>query len=167
MVKLYKKRERSLFHLDSSFLSNLQILPTLLNPTQLQSPPCSLSCHLLLIWLCSAPIYTSGLVPIICTLGFPGGTSGKEPVCQCRRHKKLGFDPWVGKTSCSRKQKTALVFLPGESHGQRSLVGHSPQDRKKSGLTQWLSTMTHLCSGAVLDFLSASGETGPSVRLKN
>ena len=29
--------------------------------------------------------------------GFPGGTSGKEPACQCRRHKRHGFDPWVGK----------------------------------------------------------------------
>ena len=28
-------------------------------------------------------------------LGFPGGASGKEPVCQCRRHKRYGFDPWV------------------------------------------------------------------------
>ena len=30
--------------------------------------------------------------------GFPGGASGKEPACQCRRCKILGFDPWVGKT---------------------------------------------------------------------
>ena len=30
-------------------------------------------------------------------MGFPGGTSGKEPTCQCRRCKRLGFDPWVGK----------------------------------------------------------------------
>ena len=29
--------------------------------------------------------------------GLPGGTSGKEPTCQCRRHKRCGFDPWVGK----------------------------------------------------------------------
>ena len=28
---------------------------------------------------------------------FPGGTSGKEPTCQCKRHKRRGFDPWVGK----------------------------------------------------------------------
>ena len=27
-------------------------------------------------------------------LGFPGGTSGKEPICQCRRCKTRGFDPW-------------------------------------------------------------------------
>ena len=31
--------------------------------------------------------------------GFPGGTSGKEPACQCRRHRRCGFDPWVGKIS--------------------------------------------------------------------
>ena len=29
--------------------------------------------------------------------GFPGSPSGKEPVCQCRRHKRHGFDPWVGR----------------------------------------------------------------------
>ena len=28
---------------------------------------------------------------------FPGGTSGKEPTCQGKRHKRRGFDPWVGK----------------------------------------------------------------------
>ena len=28
---------------------------------------------------------------------FPAGTSGKEPACQCRRCKRRGFDPWVGK----------------------------------------------------------------------
>ena len=28
---------------------------------------------------------------------FPGGTSGKEPTCQFRRHNRYGFDPWVGK----------------------------------------------------------------------
>ena len=30
-------------------------------------------------------------------MGFSGGTSGKEPTCQCRRHKKCGLDSWVGK----------------------------------------------------------------------
>ena len=28
-------------------------------------------------------------------MGFPGGTSGKEPACQCRRHKKRGSSPWI------------------------------------------------------------------------
>ena len=26
-------------------------------------------------------------------VGFPGGSSGKEPVCQCRKHERCGFDP--------------------------------------------------------------------------
>ena len=32
---------------------------------------------------------------IISGLGFLDATSGKEPDCQCRRHKRCGFDPWV------------------------------------------------------------------------
>ena len=34
--------------------------------------------------------------------GFPDGTTGKEPACQCRRHKTRGFDPWVGKAPWRR-----------------------------------------------------------------
>ena len=30
-------------------------------------------------------------------LGFPGDAIGKEPACQCRRHKRCRFSPWVGK----------------------------------------------------------------------
>ena len=36
--------------------------------------------------------------------GFPGGTSGKEPTCQCRRHKRYKFNPWVGKMPWRRKR---------------------------------------------------------------
>ena len=36
-------------------------------------------------------------------LGFPGSTSGKEPACQYRRHKKCGFNPWVWKIPWRRK----------------------------------------------------------------
>ena len=57
--------------------------------------------------------------------GSPGGTSGKEPTCQCRRHKRHGFDPWVGKISWKRAWQPTPVFWPGESHGQRSLTGYS------------------------------------------
>ena len=50
---------------------------------------------------------------------FPGGTSSKEPTCQCRRHKKCGFDR---QGSSRRAWQPTSIFLPGESHGQRSLV---------------------------------------------
>ena len=48
--------------------------------------------------------------------------SGKESACQCRRHR---FDPWVDKIPWRRKWQATLVFLPGKSHGQRSLVGYT------------------------------------------
>ena len=34
-------------------------------------------------------------------VGFPGGTSGKELSCQCRRYKRHWFDPWFGKKQLS------------------------------------------------------------------
>ena len=55
----------------------------------------------------------------------PGGASGKEPACQCRRHKRCRFDPWVGKIPWKRKWQPTPVFLPGESHGHRSLAAES------------------------------------------
>ena len=57
---------------------------------------------------------------------FPGGARGKESICQCRRGKRHGFDPWVGKIPWRRKWEPTLLFLPVESHGQRSLAGYSP-----------------------------------------
>ena len=65
-----------------------------------------------------------------CLLGFPGGTSGKEPTCQCRSHKRCRSDPWVGKIPCRRAWQPTPVFLPGESHGQRSLAVYNPQGHK-------------------------------------
>ena len=58
--------------------------------------------------------------------GFPGGASGKEPICQHRRHKRCKSDPWFRKVPLRRAWQPTPVFLPGESHGQRSLVGSSP-----------------------------------------
>ena len=68
------------------------------------------------------------------------GTSGKEPACQCRRHKRHGFDPWVGKIPWSRKGQPSLVFLPGKSHEQRSPAGYSLWGHKESDMTERLST---------------------------
>ena len=49
----------------------------------------------------------------VTAVGFPGGTSGKEPACQCRRCERCGFDPWVGKIPWRRAWKPTPVFLPG------------------------------------------------------
>ena len=55
--------------------------------------------------------------------GLSSGTSGKECVGQCWRHKRRRFDPCIGKVPRRRAWQSTPVFLPGESHGQRSLVG--------------------------------------------
>ena len=47
----------------------------------------------------------------------------KNSACQYRKH---GLDPWVGKIPWGGKWQLTLVFMPGKSHGQRSLVGSSP-----------------------------------------
>ena len=63
---------------------------------------------------------------ILDNLGFPGGASGKEPICHSRGPKRCRLDPWVKKMSWRRAWQVTPVFLPGESHGQRSLTGFSP-----------------------------------------
>ena len=49
------------------------------------------------------------------------------------------FDPWVGKIAWRRAWQSTPVFLPGESHGQRSLAGYSSWGHKKSDTTERLS----------------------------
>ena len=72
--------------------------------------------------------------------GFSGGTSGKESACQCRRHKRCRFNPWVRKIPWRSAWQLTPAFLSGEDHGQRSLEGYSPRGRKSR---IWLSTHTH------------------------
>ena len=65
---------------------------------------------------------------------FPGGSNGRV----CLQCWSPGFDPWVRKIPWRRKWQPAPVFLPGESHGQRSLAGYSPWDSKELGTTEQL-----------------------------
>ena len=57
-------------------------------------------------------------------IGFPCSSVGKESACNAR---DPGFDPWVGKVPWRKKWQLTPAFLPGKSHGQRSLVSCSPQ----------------------------------------
>ena len=82
-------------------------------------------------------------------MGFPGGASGQELAFPCRRHEM-----WVrsvgGKIPWRRAWQPTPVFLPWESHGQRSLEGYSPGDCKESHVTErqsmlWgLSELIHI-----------------------
>ena len=49
-------------------------------------------------------------------------------------------NPWVKKIPWRRKWQPIPVFLPGESHGQRSLMGYSPWGCKQSDIISQLST---------------------------
>ena len=50
--------------------------------------------------------------------------------------KREGFDLWVRKIPWRRTEQPTPVFLPGESHGQRILVGYSPWDHKELDTTE-------------------------------
>ena len=47
--------------------------------------------------------------------GFPGGSGGKEPTCECRRCKRRAFDPWVEKIPWRRARQPTPVLMSGES----------------------------------------------------
>ena len=57
---------------------------------------------------------------------------------------RRGLDPWVGslgwEDSLEEGQQPTSVFLPGESHGQRSLAGYSPWGHKESYTTELYRT---------------------------
>ena len=68
--------------------------------------------------------------------GFPGGSEVKASACNAG---DLGSIPGSGiSIPWRRKWQPTPVFLPGESHGQRSLVGYSPWGRKESETTERL-----------------------------
>ena len=94
------------------------------------------------IWFEFSFYLTSYDSDVVCK-GFPGGSAGKEPACQCRRCKRGRFDPWVGKIPWSRKWQHTPVFLPEVFHGQRSLAGYSLWGHKESDMTECTHIHTH------------------------
>ena len=73
-------------------------------------------------------------------LGLSRWLSAKEFACQCKR---VMFNPWFEKIPWRRKWQSTLVFLPGKSHGQRSLAGYNSWGYKEVEITEGLSTHTH------------------------
>ena len=79
----------------------------------------------------------------MCLVGLPRWLSGKECDCQYRRHRRRGFDPWVGKIPWRKIWQPTSVFLSGKSHEQRTLAGYSPWGHKESDTTVCKHTHTH------------------------
>ena len=69
------------------------------------------------------------------SVSFPVDTVVKNPPTNAG-DTETQLDPWVRKVPWRRARQPTPVFLPGESHGQRSLVGYSCWDRKESATTE-------------------------------
>ena len=66
---------------------------------------------------------------------FPGGSVGKVSAYDVG---DPGSNPGLGKISWRRKWQPTPVFLPGKSHGRKSLIGYSSWGRKESDTTEQL-----------------------------
>ena len=64
---------------------------------------------------------------------FPGGSDGKESTCTAG---DLSSIPGLGRSPGGGRDNPTTVFLPGESHGQKSLVVYSPWDYKWSDMAE-------------------------------
>ena len=66
-------------------------------------------------------------------LGLPWWLRRQRICLQCG---KPGLDPWAKKIPWRREGQPTLLFMPGESHGQRSLAGYSPGGHTESDTTE-------------------------------
>ena len=80
-------------------------------------------------------IYLNIFIYLLTYLGFPGGSVVKNLPANVENAGPLGQEDPLGK-----EMATHSVFLPGESHGQRSLVGFSPKSSKESDMTEQLNS---------------------------
>ena len=80
----------------------------------------------------------------------PGGSDGKESACN---EGDLGSTSGLGRFPWRREWQPTPVFLCGEFHGLRSLVGYSPWGCKESDTTEWLTLWTFDCSKCLLNMV--------------
>ena len=99
-----------------------------------KNPP---SMQELLVWFLGRedPL-EKGRLPTLVFLGFPGDSDGKESTCNVG---DLGSVPGLGRSPWRWEWQPILVFLLGEFHGQRSLVGYSPWLYKESDMSDQLT----------------------------
>ena len=66
--------------------------------------------------------------------------------------RDVGLIPGSGRFPWKRKWRPTPVFVPGESHGQRSLVGYNPWGCKESDMTDRLSTHVYEVMNMLIDY---------------
>ena len=83
-------------------------------------------------------------------MGFPGGSDSAESACSfftagllpgVKKPNLPVFHPWVRKIPWRSEWLPVSVFLPGEFHGQRNLIGGSPWGHKESDTTEHACTL--------------------------
>ena len=101
--------------------------------------------------------------------GLPNGASGKESTCQCKRHKRHGFNPWVRKIPLKRKWQPIPVCLPVEYNsliehimylGRQSSQEISPKRKLFKGWT--MATVRMFLLKQRVGDVGASDRIGPS-----
>ena len=122
------------------------------------SPSCGVisNCSIEQPWKAVSKFYKNKY-SVIWISGFPWWLSHREPACQCRRHRRHGFNPWVRKISWRRKWHSTPVSMPENSHEQRSLAGYCPWGHKDPDMTEQLSTNRTDNSNSFLIRLSVLG----------
>ena len=105
-----ESKKTALFLPSSPLCVDLEMARRDLSTNQKVVPHQTLSLLLPSSWTSQLPELWEMHSIVFKTPGFPGDTSGKESTCQCRRHKRCGFDPWVRKIPRSRR-------CPVEGHG--------------------------------------------------
>ena len=85
---------------------------------------------------------------------FPCGLAVKNlsVMQETRIDKGPRFHPWVRKIHWRRKWQPTPVFLPGKTHGQRSLAGYSPWGCKEAHTTERLHSLTHSLTPVAKDW---------------
>ena len=72
-------------------------------------------------------------------MGFPGGASGKEPACQCRRLNRYRFNPWVGMIPWRRGHGNPLYYSclenPMDREAWRATVHRTAQSLDRAEMT--------------------------------
>jgi len=74
---------------------------------------------------------------------FSSGALVKNPLANAEDTDYTGSIPGLGRFPWGRKWQPTPVFLPGKSHGQRSMVDYSPWGCKESDMTDHTHTHTH------------------------
>ena len=83
--------------------------------------------------------------------------SGKESACQCRSHRRHGFDPWVGKIPWRMEWQPTPLFLPGKPIDRGALVGYSSCGHEELGMMEQQSMCLCIYLCVCLFVLYASG----------